>query len=193
MIYIAPISYKCSAVADMGYRLVTIDIGRKLGAVSLWRGAGELGPHETQRGLGRGLPSHQVASWSIQPFGHNRQGPKIGGCAPFLGERAGSPSRTMWPCRQDATWYGGRPRKAYVHTKWHLDPSSCLATIDMGLWAVPPFCGGGAGSPSSTMWPGTRPTGVLSFILIRPTVWPQYTNVTDRTDRQTGPDNGPIA
>jgi len=24
-----------------------------------------------------------------------------------------------------------------------------------------------------------------SFILIRPTVWPQYTNVTDRTDRQT--------
>ena len=23
-----------------------------------------------------------------------------------------------------------------------------------------------------------------SFILIRPTVWPQYTNVTDRTDRQ---------
>jgi len=27
---------------------------------------------------------------------------------------------------------------------------------------------------------------VPSFILIRPTVWPQYTNVTDRTDRQTG-------
>jgi len=24
-----------------------------------------------------------------------------------------------------------------------------------------------------------------SFILIRPTVWPQYTNVTDRQDRQT--------
>jgi len=24
-----------------------------------------------------------------------------------------------------------------------------------------------------------------SFILIHPTVWPQYTNVTDRTDRQT--------
>jgi len=30
-----------------------------------------------------------------------------------------------------------------------------------------------------------------SFILIHPTVWLQYTNVTDRTDRQT--DNGPIA
>jgi len=34
-----------------------------------------------------------------------------------------------------------------------------------------------------------RPTSVPSFILIHPTVWPQYTNVTDRqdrTDRQTG-------
>jgi len=25
-----------------------------------------------------------------------------------------------------------------------------------------------------------------SFILIRQTLWPQYTNVTDRQDRQTG-------
>jgi len=32
---------------------------------------GGLGPHLTQCGLGRGLPLHQVASWSIQPFGHN--------------------------------------------------------------------------------------------------------------------------
>ena len=31
----------------------------------------ELGPHLTQCGLGRGLPPYQVASWSIQPFGHN--------------------------------------------------------------------------------------------------------------------------
>jgi len=29
-----------------------------------------------------------------------------------------------------------------------------------------------------------------SFILIHPTVWPQYANVTDRTDRQTGQDSG---
>jgi len=45
-----------------------------------------LGPHVTQCGLGRGLPSHQVASRSIQPFGHNRHGLKIGGCTPFFGE-----------------------------------------------------------------------------------------------------------
>jgi len=29
--------------------------------------------------------------------GHNRHGPKIGGCAPFLGRGAGSPSNTRWP------------------------------------------------------------------------------------------------
>jgi len=48
--------------------------------------------------------------------------------------------------------------------------------------------GEGAGSPFTTMWPGPRPTCMPSFILIRPAVWPQYTNVTDRqtdrTDRQ---------
>jgi len=33
-----------------------------------------------------------------------------------------------------------------------------------------------------------------SFTLIHPTVWPQYTNVTDRTDRQDRQtDNGLIA
>ena len=46
---------------------------------------------------------------------------------------------------------------------------------------------GGDGSPSNTMWPGPRPTSIPSGILIHPAVWPQYTNVTDRTaqDRQT--------
>jgi len=48
--------------------------------------------------------------------------------------------------------------------------------------------GRGSWSPSNTMWAGSKPTCVPSFILIRPTVWPQYTNVTDGTDRtgQTG-------
>jgi len=63
-----------------------------------------------------------------------------------------------------------------------------LATIDMdrkmgGL--LYPFPRGGAGSPSNTMWPGPRPTSVSRFILIHPTVWPQYTNVTSRIDRTT--------
>ena len=34
--------YDCSAIAEMGDRLATIDIGRKLGAVPLW--AGDVGP-----------------------------------------------------------------------------------------------------------------------------------------------------
>ena len=119
----------------------------------------------------------------------------------------------------------------YLHTKRHLDPSSHLATVDMGqkLGALPPFWewgagspsntmslglrptflpsgilihqpfghnrygpkiggfpfgGGGAGSPSNTMWPGPRPTCVPSFILVHSTIWPQYTNVTDRQTRQ---------
>jgi len=34
-----------------------------------------------------GLPPYQVTFWSIQPFGHNRHGPKIGGlCGFFVGE-----------------------------------------------------------------------------------------------------------
>ena len=53
--------------------------------------------------------------------------------------------------------------------------------MDQKLRAVPLY-GRGGGSPSNT---GPRPTCTPSFILIRPTVWPQYTNVTDRTDRQT--------
>jgi len=56
------------------------------------------------------------------------------------------------------------------------------------LGGAVPLWGRGAGSPSNTMWPGPKPTCMPSFILIRQTVWPQYTNVTDR---QT--DNGPIA
>jgi len=75
--------------------------------------------------------------------------------------------------------------EAYLRNKWHLDPSSHLATIDMGLklGGSAPFLGRGAGSPSNTMWPGPRPTCMSSFILSHPTIWPQYTNVTDRQDR----------
>ena len=42
-------------------------------------------------------------------------------------------------------------------------------------WGLCPFGGGGAGSPSNTVWPGPRPTSVLSCILIYPAVWPQQT------------------
>jgi len=48
-----------------------------------------------------------------------------------------------------------------------------------------PLSGVGAASPLNTMWLGPRPTSVPSDLLIHQTVWPQYTNVTDRqTDRK---------
>ena len=54
-----------------------------------------------------------------------------------------------------------------------------------------PFGGGDAG-PHLTQCGQGR--GLPSFILIRPTVWPQYTNVTDRQTGQDGQtDNGLIA
>jgi len=77
-----------------------------------------------------------------------------------------------------------RLSQGYLPAKWPLGPSSRSATIDMDrkLGAVP-LLGAGAGSPSDTMWSGPRSACIPSFILIRPTVWPQYTNVTDRQDR----------
>jgi len=51
---------KCSAVVEMGDRLATIDMDQNWGLYPFWEG--ELGPHVTQCGLGRGLPSYQVAS-----------------------------------------------------------------------------------------------------------------------------------
>ena len=49
--------------------------------------------------------------------------------------------------------------ETYLRTKWHLDPSSRLATIDMGrkVGAVPDFRGK-LGPSSNTMTPGRRPT-----------------------------------
>jgi len=76
---------KSSAVAEMGDRLATIDMGRKVcvrwdpasshgkglpterGTAAPFRRR-ELGSHLTQCHRGWGLPLYQVASWSIQPF-----------------------------------------------------------------------------------------------------------------------------
>jgi len=61
-------SNRSSAAAEMGDRLATIDMGRKVGGYCALS-VGQLGPHLTECRLG--LPPYQVASWSIQPFGHN--------------------------------------------------------------------------------------------------------------------------
>jgi len=75
---------KSSAVAEMGDRLATRDIGRKEGA-AVPPLEGVLGLHLAQCGLGRGRPPCHVASWSIQPFGHNTRAEKWGGTVPRFG------------------------------------------------------------------------------------------------------------
>ena len=85
-----------------------------------------------------------------------------GGCASFLG-------RSWVPIQHSVVWV-----KAYLHARCHLDPSSSLATIDMGrkLGALP-LLGEGVGSPSSTMSLGLRPASLPSGILIHPAIWAQ--------------------
>jgi len=76
----------------------------------------------------------------------------------------------------------------------HYCKRKCI--LDAGCWPIIGGCtplGRGAGSPSNTLSPQPRPTCMPSFILIRPTVWPQCTNVTDRTHRTVqSTDNGPF-
>ena len=62
MSYSSILNTKSSAVAEMGNRLATIDMGQKVGA-AVPLSVGELGPHLTQCGLGRALPAYQVAFW----------------------------------------------------------------------------------------------------------------------------------
>jgi len=57
--------------------------------------------------------------------------------------------------------------------------------LKLGCCCVSFGGGGAAGFPSNAMSPGPRPGSLPSGILIHATVWPQYTNVTDTTDRQT--------
>jgi len=69
-----------------------------------------------------------------------------------------------------------------------------FATIDMGEKvegaAVPLSVGWEMGPPPNTMSPGQRPTFIPSGILIHPTIWPQYSNVTDRQDKQRSDSTG---
>ena len=89
---------KSSAAAEMA-TVATMDMGRKEGGCCA-HFAGEAGPNTglTLCGLGRGLLPHQVASSSIQPFGHNIHGAKnwVGAVSYFLWG-AGSPSKTKSP------------------------------------------------------------------------------------------------
>jgi len=199
---------KCSAVAEMGDRLATIDMGRKLkGVVPLLVGGGswlpcntmrpwprptfvpsgiliyptawpkqtwaeiwgtaavplgvELGPHLTHYCPGRGLPSYQVAPWSIQPFSHNKHRPKIGGLCPLFGNGELGPHLAQCGLSRGLPPYQMASR--FIQPFGHNRHGPKIGGD------VPPFLGRGDGSPSSTMWPTSIPSGIL----IHRATWPQ--------------------
>jgi len=61
-------------------RLAATDMGRKFGAIPLWGTWVPIWHYVAWSEVY--LPTKYVASWSMQPFGHNTHGPKIRGC-PF--------------------------------------------------------------------------------------------------------------
>ena len=128
-----------------GHNRHWLEIG---GCVPLGDGA-ELGPHLTRCGLGRGLPSYQVPSWFIQPFGHSSHGPKSGRLCMALFRGRWVPISTI----SDGSRPTSSPSDILIHPA--LWPQWTWAE-NWGI--VPPFFwGGGAGSPSNTMWPGPTP------------------------------------
>jgi len=66
--------YKSSAVAEMGDRGHNRHGSKRGGRVVLGPLGGALGTRLIQCGLRRGLIPYQVASSSIEPFGHNSVG-----------------------------------------------------------------------------------------------------------------------
>jgi len=100
-------------------RLATIDTNRKLGAVPPYRGSCDPSYTTSPEPTFTSVPSGIFIHPALWKFGHNRHGPKIGwgGCALFTG--------VSWvPIEHEVAW-----AEAYLHTKWHLSPSSPLATI----------------------------------------------------------------
>jgi len=150
----------------MGNRMATIDIGRKLGGCVPF-GRGELGSNVTQCGLGRGLASYQVASWSIQLFGHNRHGPKFGGLCP-LECGAGSTSNTIAPQIQYVCWHCAHYKCLYYYIIITMLPGPRPTIVPSGIlihpavWPQQTWTENWGAVASSTMHSGPRPTSIPS-------------------------------
>ena len=126
----SPCFNKSSAVAEIGDRGHSTHGPESRGRGCYASFAGELSYRLTQCGLGRGPFLYQVASSSIQPFGHDKREPKIGsgGCAIFS-------EGSLVPIEHKVAW-----AEAYRHTKCQLSPSSRLAITDIGRkWGAVPL------------------------------------------------------
>jgi len=97
------------------------------------------------------------------------------GLCPFRGRELGPHLSSQ--CRV------GRRLSPYQAASWSMQPfDHNMRGPKTGGSA--PFLGRGAESSSNKTSLGPRPTSLPSGILVHPAVWPQYTNITDRTDRQ---------
>ena len=116
------LSNKSSAVAEMDDRGHNKHEPKRGGFLCSFRGEGAGSPSDTMWRMGQGLLPHQLASSSIQPFGHIGRGPKLmcGTAVPFFW---GS-----W----DPIEHKVSLAEIYLPTKWHFDPSSRLTTTDIG-------------------------------------------------------------
>ena len=129
---------KSSAVAEMGDRGHNRHGPKRVGAaVPLSR---ELGPGLVQCGLGRGLLPYQAASSSIQPLARIDMGQNwVEWVCLFLGVAGSTFSATevltFWRFTNRIIIIiitQCRVGRGLLRTKWHLDPCSRLATIDVG-------------------------------------------------------------
>jgi len=111
--------------------------------------------------------------WDGRPFGQNRRGRKVVAVVPLS---VGELGPQLTQCRLSR----GLPWSQVA--SWSIQPYGHNRQSWKLVGVVPLFRA--AGSPSKTVWSVPRPASIPSGILIHPTVWPQYTNVTDRTDRQ---------
>ena len=107
-------------------RLAIKDINRKLRGCAPFRG--DLRPHLTQRRLGRGLPPYQVASWSMQPFGRNGYGPKIGKLLQHGWQQP------YWICLLWCSW-----RCGWQAPRWFVMPRDSLTRTKRETLSTP-FC-----------------------------------------------------
>jgi len=132
----------------MGDCLATTDMGRK-------RRRATESPSNT---IWPGLRPTSVPSGilTIQLFGHNRHGLKIGELGPHLTQ-----CRLGWglPPYQVASWS--------IQPFRHNGHGPKIGGTAVPLWR--------ARSLSNTAWPGLRPTSIPSGILIHRAIWPQQT------------------
>jgi len=123
-----------------------------------------LSPHSMRRDISFTFVNKNSARAEMGDRGHNRHGPKRGGCsAHFVGELG--PHLTQCGLGRDLLPYqmASSSIQPFGHNRHEPKTGGCANF----------FGAGGAATPSNTTSPGPRLTSVPSTILIHPALWPQ--------------------